>query len=98
MTYQPIRPEYQRYNPGTELGIAGFVCALVFFPAGIILSWISRRRSKDAGMEPTGLATAGLVISLVPVAIFAIMAVLALLSFLVGLIRYGVAGFNNVFW
>lgn len=60
-------PPYQEYeeNPGTGLGIVAFVCSLILWPVGLILSLMSRTQSRHAGRRMTGLAQAALILSLV---------------------------------
>jgi len=58
-----VQPYFQP-NPGQGLGIAGFITSFFIWPLGLILSLISRSKSRAAGMRPTGLSTAGLVLSI----------------------------------
>lgn len=51
-------------DPGKTLGIVGLVLAFVFSLAGLIVSIIARNRSKAAGYS-NGVATAGIIISIV---------------------------------
>jgi len=62
--YPPPYSEYEE-NPGTALGIVAFVCSLVLWPVGLILSLMSRTQSRHAGRRMTGLAQAALILSLV---------------------------------
>ncbi|PJI93886.1 hypothetical protein [Luteimicrobium subarcticum] len=51
-------------DPGKTMGILGIVFAIVFWPVGLVLSILSRSKSKAAGFKPT-LGTVGLVLSIV---------------------------------
>jgi len=72
-------------NPGHGLGIAGFITSLFIWPLGLVLSLISRSRSRAAGMPATGLSTAGIVISILG----AVAAILWMTVF-----NQGATGFN----
>ncbi len=51
-------------DPGKTLGIVGFVLAFVFAVAGIVVSAIARKKSKEAGFD-NQLAKWGLILSIV---------------------------------
>jgi len=51
-------------DPGKTLGIVGFVLAFVFAIAGIVVSAIARKKSKEAGFD-NQLAKWGLILSIV---------------------------------
>lgn len=51
-------------DPGKTLGIVGLVLAFVFSLAGIIVSAIALKKSKEAGFQNT-IAKVGLILSIV---------------------------------
>ena len=51
-------------DPGKTLGIVGLVLAFVFALAGIIVSAIALKKSKEAGFKNT-IAKVGLILSIV---------------------------------
>jgi len=51
-------------DPGKTLGIVGFVLAFVFAVAGIVVSAIARKKSREAGFD-NQLAKWGLILSIV---------------------------------
>ena len=51
-------------DPGKTLGIVGFVLAFVFAIAGIVVSAIARKKSKEAGFD-NQLAKWGLILSII---------------------------------
>lgn len=51
-------------DPGKTLGIVGFVLAFVFAIAGIVVSTIARKKSKEAGFD-NQLAKWGLILSII---------------------------------
>jgi preprotein translocase subunit SecG len=51
-------------DPGKTLGIVGLVLAFVFALAGIIVSAIALKKSKEAGFQNT-IAKVGLILSIV---------------------------------
>ena len=51
-------------DPGKTLGIVGFVLAFVFAIAGIVVSAIAKKKSREAGFE-NDLAKWGLILSIV---------------------------------
>ena len=51
-------------DPGKTLGFVGFVLAFVFAVAGIVVSAIARKKSKEAGFD-NQLAKWGLILSIV---------------------------------
>jgi len=79
-------------NPGKGLGIAGMILgivALVLFCiwyvaipcaiVGLILSLIGKKKSKEAN-APTGMATAGLILSVIALAFDLLIAILAIVG------------------
>lgn len=66
-TYQPAQPAT---NPGQGLGIASLVTSLLGIGAvGLILGIIAKNKSKAVGMK-NGLATAGIIIGSIWIALF----------------------------
>jgi hypothetical protein len=72
--HQPGPPAPLGYNYGhapvgpsqNGMAIAGFVLSFFFAPLGLIFSWVALNGMKDNGnSEGKGLATAGLIISIV---------------------------------
>ncbi|GAA3745953.1 hypothetical protein GCM10022239_21920 [Leifsonia bigeumensis] len=63
-------------NPGRGLGIAGLVLAFLIPPLGLILSIVAKVRSSRAGIR-NGVATAGIVVSIVVVILWIVGIVLA---------------------
>ncbi|WP_165069991.1 hypothetical protein [Marisediminicola senii] len=53
-------------DPGKTLGIVGLVLAFVFNIAGLIVSIIANKKSKDAGYK-NGFAKAGIIISIISI-------------------------------
>ncbi|MHA7134382.1 hypothetical protein [Oerskovia turbata] len=51
-------------DPGKTLGIVGFVLAIVFSVAGIVVSAIARKKSREAGFD-NQLAKWGLIVGIV---------------------------------
>jgi hypothetical protein len=51
-------------NPGRGLGIAGLVLAFLIPPLGLILSIVAKVQSSKAGVR-NGVATAGIIVSIV---------------------------------
>ena len=51
-------------DPGKTLGIVGFVLAFVFAIAGIVVSAIAKKKSREAGFD-NQLAKWGLILSIV---------------------------------
>jgi hypothetical protein len=58
-------------DPGKTLGIVGFVLAFVFAVAGIVVSAIARKKSREAGFD-NQLAKWGLILSIIFTALGAI--------------------------
>jgi len=54
-----------REDPGKGFGIAGFICSFFVPLLGLIFALISRSKSRAAGLQPSGLATAALVLSII---------------------------------
>jgi hypothetical protein len=67
-----------------SMAIAGFVLSFLIPILGLIFSWIALSQIKKSGEKGKGLATAGLIISIIPIA-------LAILFFVVFLIIFAVA-------
>jgi preprotein translocase subunit SecG len=67
-------------DPGKTLGIVGFVLAFVFAVAGIVVSAIARKKSREAGFD-NQLAKWGLILSIVFTAIGAIGWILYIVAF-----------------
>lgn len=51
-------------DPGQTMGIIGLILAFVFPPAGLIVSHIAKKQSREAGFD-NGLAKAGFIIGLI---------------------------------
>lgn len=76
-------------NPGEGTGIAGFVVSVLGMGlVGLILALISKSQSNKANMSMTGLAKAGLVISIIEVTFVGI----AIVAFV---LIAALAGFSN---
>ena len=54
-------------------GIIGLICAIV----GVILGVIARKKAKEAG-QPSGLATAGMILSIISLVIVAIAVIITI--------------------
>lgn len=52
-------------DPGKTLGIVGFVLAFVFAPAGLIISAIAKKKSREAGFPVSGLAKWGFILGII---------------------------------
>jgi len=61
------RRQRRKVDPGKNLGVASLILAFVFAPLGLAFAIVSRGRSRDAGFHPSGLATAGLTVSILSV-------------------------------
>jgi len=66
-------------SDGKTLGIVGLVLAFVFSLAGLVVSIIARGQSKRAGV-PNGPATAGIIISIIGIVVYAIIIVLTIVG------------------
>ncbi|MFW6599001.1 hypothetical protein ACQBAU_00820 [Propionibacteriaceae bacterium Y2011] len=51
-------------DPGKTLGIVGLILAFVFAPAGIIVSYMGKKKSAEAGFD-NGLAKIGFILSII---------------------------------
>ncbi|UKJ62859.1 DUF4190 domain-containing protein [Cellulosimicrobium cellulans] len=67
-------------DPGKTLGIVGFVLAFVFAIAGIVVSAIARKKSKEAGFD-NQLAKWGLILSI----IFTVLGVIGTIIYIVAI-------------
>ncbi|MDN5727434.1 MAG: hypothetical protein L0G99_16130 [Propionibacteriales bacterium] len=65
-------------DPGQTMGIIGLILAFVFAPAGLIVSHIAKKQSREAGFD-NGLAKAGFIIGL----IFTILGVLYVIAMII---------------
>ena len=96
-SYPPFQPPVQK-NPGRGFGIAGFVLSLVSFFSccigelvlilslnvlGLIFSIIGRSKSRKVG-QSSGLATAGMIISIVQLALWVILIASVVIILLTG--------------
>lgn len=68
-TPPPTKPAANKTEDGNTLAIAGFILAFFVPIAGIICSWMGYKRSRDEGLPYGGLAKAGLIVSIVSVAL-----------------------------
>jgi hypothetical protein len=62
------QPQYGGYpaNPGTNgFAIASLICAFLCSPLGVIFGFIAKSQIKQRGQAGDGLATAGIVVSIV---------------------------------
>jgi hypothetical protein len=76
-------PPLTSHDPGKELAIIGIVLSFFLNIAGLIVSIVARKRSKKAGY-PTTLATVGIVLNSVSLAVSIIMIPLLFLLIIVG--------------
>ena len=74
----------QPVKASNGVAVAGFIFAFLFAPLGFILSLVGLQKAKQLGGEGSGLATAGLVIS-----------VLAMLPFILLMLAIFAAGASN---
>lgn len=56
-------------TPGRGLGIAGLVLAFLIPPLGLILSIVAKVQSRKAGVK-NGIATAGIIVSIVVIVLW----------------------------
>ncbi len=68
-------PDYGYYRKTNGMAIAGFVCSFFFALLGLIFSIIGMQQCKERGDNGYGLAKAGMIISIVWIAIVFIVAV-----------------------
>ena len=61
------------------LAIVSLVMAFVFFPAGLVCGIIAKGQIKRTGEQGSGLATAGIIVSAVQIALFVLFVGLAVL-------------------
>lgn len=61
---QPVGGPPAGQDPGQTMGIVGLILAFVFAPAGLIVSHIAKKQSREAGFD-NGLAKAGFIIGLI---------------------------------
>ncbi len=70
---QAVPPLMVTHNPGEGMGIAGFIFSLLGGGLlSLILALVSKSQSNKAGLPMTGLAKAGLIISIIQVALVAL--------------------------
>lgn len=62
------------------LAITAFVAAFVFPPAAVVLGHVSHHEAKVAGRQPSGLATAGLVLGYIFIALGILLAIVLVAS------------------
>lgn len=55
----------QAEDPGKTFGIIGFILAFVAAPAGIVLSYMSKKKSRAAGYPVSALAKWGFILGIV---------------------------------
>lgn len=77
-------------DPGKTLGIVGFVLAFVASVAGIVVSAIARKKSREAGFD-NQLAKWGLILSIVFTALWIIGSVVYVVA-IAALVAGGAAG------
>jgi len=58
----------------------GLIFAFVFSPLGLIFSIIGKNQIKKSGENGSGLATAGLVISIIGIAFYVIMIIISIIA------------------
>ena len=68
-------PDYGYYRKTNGMAIAGFVCSFFFALLGLIFSIIGMQQCKERGDNGYGLAKAGMIISIVWMAIVFMVAV-----------------------
>lgn len=72
-TYEHVLPPTKAPAVSNGLAISAFILAFFVPPAAIVLGHVSRGEARRADRQPSGLATAGLVLGY----IFTVLAVLA---------------------
>lgn len=63
------KPAASKPEDGNTLAVAGFILAFFVPIAGIICSWLGLKKANEQGLPYGGLAKAGLIISIVSIAI-----------------------------
>lgn len=76
---------FQAEDPGKTLGIVGFVLAFIAAPVGIVLSAMSKKKSREAGFPVSGLAKWGFILSI----IFTILGILYIVFAVIAVIALG---------
>jgi hypothetical protein len=74
-------------DPGKTLGIVGFVLAFVCAIAGIIVSAIAKKKSREAGFD-NQLAKWGLILSI----IFTVLGVIVSALYVIGIVALAASG------
>ncbi|MDQ6650165.1 MAG: DUF4190 domain-containing protein [Actinomycetota bacterium] len=79
---QPYGQAYAQQRGTNTMAILSLVFAFVFWPLGIIFGFIAKRQIRDRGEGGSGLATAGIVLGFVFLAltIVYVIAIVALVS------------------
>jgi len=52
-------------DPGKTMGIVGLILAFVFAPAGIIVSYLAKKKSAEAGFGENQLAKWGFILGII---------------------------------
>lgn len=75
-------------DPGKTLGIVGFVLAFVFAPAGIVVSAIAKKKSREAGFPVYALAKWGFILSI----IFTVLYVIYIVGVVIAAVMFAQTG------
>ncbi|MCU1411622.1 MAG: hypothetical protein JWR04_2329 [Rhodoglobus sp.] len=76
MTAATPAPAAPATVPGKTLGIVGLILAFLAAPIGLILSIVAKVQSRAAGVK-NGPATAGIIISIIVIALYIIIPIVA---------------------